>query len=184
MISWDSVKDSFAWDGSLRDIYIAPASVADWAAIWPLLRGYPGAEFSLDGHKQAPPGEVQEVFALRALASPMLRLKAGSAWVVFLTSSPPRRLSAILTRVSSVRSRTWKRCSSLSARLATGRASLQSLRQRTARSSRLSHMIHRNRLFKERESEHNNCVQATPVSACCEFLSQGSGAPDAELSPR
>ena len=26
----------------------------------------------------------------------------------------------------------------------------------------------------------NNCVQATPDCACCEFLRRGSGAPDAE----
>ena len=26
----------------------------------------------------------------------------------------------------------------------------------------------------------NNCVQATPGCACCEFLRQGLGAPDAE----
>ena len=83
MIRWDAVKEEFAWDGSLRDIYIAPATVDDWAAIWPLLREYPLAEFSVDSQKQPAPATVQEVFALRAFGNPMLRLKAGSVRIVF-----------------------------------------------------------------------------------------------------
>jgi hypothetical protein len=83
MILWDPVKDDFAWDGSLRDIYIAPAKADDWASIWPMLREYPGAEFSYEGNNEAPPATVQEVFASRASGNPMLRLRAGSVSIVF-----------------------------------------------------------------------------------------------------
>ena len=38
MITWDTCKEDFRWDGSLRDIYVTPASLDDWRTIYPLLR--------------------------------------------------------------------------------------------------------------------------------------------------
>jgi len=83
MISWDTCKDDFRSDGSLRDIYIAPATLADWRAIYPLLRDFPAVEFSVDGVVQPPPATVEQAFAVRRSASPVLRFRVGRALVVF-----------------------------------------------------------------------------------------------------
>ena len=83
MISWDTCKEDFRSDGSLRDIYITPATLADWRAIYPLLRDFPAVEFTVDGVVQPPPATVEQAFAVRSSASPMLRFRVGSALVVF-----------------------------------------------------------------------------------------------------
>jgi hypothetical protein len=67
----------------LRDIYIAPATLADWRAIYPLLREFPSVEYSVDGVVEPPPATVEEAFAVRRSASPMLRFRVGRALVVF-----------------------------------------------------------------------------------------------------
>ena len=83
MISWDTCKEDFRSDGSLRDIYISPATLADWRAIYPLLRAFPAVEFSVDGVVQPPPPTVDQVFAVRSSASPVFRFRVGRALVVF-----------------------------------------------------------------------------------------------------
>lgn len=88
MIDWNIVKNDFAWDGSLRDITIAPASMDDWAAIWQLIRQQPGAEFSFEGQSVPAPAQVQEVFKMRASGSPLLRLRVGSVLIAFHFFSP------------------------------------------------------------------------------------------------
>jgi hypothetical protein len=83
MIRWDICKEDFRDDGSLRDIYISPATLADWRALYPLLRAYPGVEYLVDGVVQPPPDSVEQVFAVRPSGSPVLRFTVGRALVVF-----------------------------------------------------------------------------------------------------
>ena len=83
MICWDTCKDDFRDDGSLRDIYITPATLADWQALYPILRAYSGAEYSVAGVVQPPPDSVERAFADRPSGSPMLRLRVGRALIVF-----------------------------------------------------------------------------------------------------
>jgi hypothetical protein len=83
MISWNTCKEDFLGDGSLCDIYITPASLADWREVYPSLRGYPGVDYSVDGVFQPAPDSVEEVFEVRRSASPMLRFKVGAALIVF-----------------------------------------------------------------------------------------------------
>ena len=77
MIRWDTCKEDFRWDGSLRDIYITPATPADWRALYPLLYDVPGVEYSVDGVVQAPPDSVEQ-FGLRAARCFALELAARS----------------------------------------------------------------------------------------------------------
>src|SRR4051812_30292684 len=83
MICWDTCKEDFRGDGSLRDIYITPSTLADWRALYPVLRGYPGVEYSVDGVSRTPPDSVEQAFAVRQSASPMLRFRVGQVLVVF-----------------------------------------------------------------------------------------------------
>jgi hypothetical protein len=83
MIHWEKCKKDFRWDGSLGDIYITPALLSDWQALYPLLRDSPGTEYSVDGVVQLPPDSIEQAFAARASASPMLRVKVDRATVVF-----------------------------------------------------------------------------------------------------
>jgi hypothetical protein len=83
MIYWSTCKEDFRRDGSLRDIYITPATLADWRAVYPLLRASPGVEYFVDGNVQPTPDSVEQVFEVRHVASPMLRFTVGAALVVF-----------------------------------------------------------------------------------------------------
>jgi len=83
MIRWDTCKKDFQNDGSLRDIYITPATLADWRAIYPLLHANPGVEYSVDGIVQSPPDSVEQIFAVRPAGSPTLRFHVGQTLVVF-----------------------------------------------------------------------------------------------------
>ena len=83
MIRWATCKEDFRGDGSLRDIYITPATPADWQALYPVLRAYSGAEYSVDGVVQPPPDSVEQAFAVRPSGSPMLRFSVGRVIIVF-----------------------------------------------------------------------------------------------------
>jgi hypothetical protein len=83
MIRWDTCKEDFRSDGSLRDIYITPATLTDWRAVYSLLRDFPTVEFSVDGVVQQPPTTVEQAFAVRPSANPMLRFRVGRTLVVF-----------------------------------------------------------------------------------------------------
>jgi hypothetical protein len=48
-----------------------------------MLRDFPSVEFSADGVFQPPPAAVEQVFAIRSSAVPMLRFQVGRALVVF-----------------------------------------------------------------------------------------------------
>jgi len=83
MICWETCKEDFRWDGSLRDIYISPATLGDWQTLYPHLRDVLGVEYSVDGVVQSPPSTVEQVFAVRPSSHPMLRLRVGRTLVVF-----------------------------------------------------------------------------------------------------
>ena len=83
MIDWNKCKDHFRVDGSLRDIYITPATIADWREIYMLTCNYPGVEYLVDGISHPLPDSVELVFAVRHLSAPMLRFKSGHALFVF-----------------------------------------------------------------------------------------------------
>jgi hypothetical protein len=67
----------------LRDIYITPATLIDWRALYPFLRDFPAVEFSVDGVAQPLPATVEQAFAFRTSGSPMLRFRVGRVLVVF-----------------------------------------------------------------------------------------------------
>lgn len=83
MIRWDRCKEHFRVDGSLRDIYITRSTLAEWQALYPVLRDNRGVEYSVDGVSQTPPDSVEQIFTVRQSASPMLRFRVGPALVVF-----------------------------------------------------------------------------------------------------
>jgi hypothetical protein len=83
MVRWDTCEDDFQVDGSLRDIYITPATPADWRTLYSFLRDYPGVEYSVDGAIHPLPNSVDLIFAIRSLGTPMLRLSVGRALIVF-----------------------------------------------------------------------------------------------------
>lgn len=83
MILWEECKEDFCRDGSLRDVYISPANLADWRAVYLVFRDSADTEFSIDGIAQTPPATVDQVFAVRPANHPMLRVKAGPADAVF-----------------------------------------------------------------------------------------------------
>ncbi len=86
MIPWDQCKDDFMWDGSWRDIYITPASIDDWKAIYQFLRNRPDLEFfMIDGPDKAPE-EIDLSFFSES--RPILSFRAGSVSVVFRFFTP------------------------------------------------------------------------------------------------
>jgi len=81
-INWETVKHDFRADGSLRDIYIAPAALTDWQALYALVRVRSDVEFFVDGITQSAPNGIDEIFAVRPSASPMLRFRIGRILIV------------------------------------------------------------------------------------------------------
>jgi hypothetical protein len=83
MISWNTCKEDFRDDGSLRDIYIAPATLADWRALYSFLKTYPDVQYFVDSVVQPLPDLVEQALAVRVFGSPMLRIQVGRGLVVF-----------------------------------------------------------------------------------------------------
>ena len=83
MIAWSKIERDFEWDGSLRDIYIRPATLEDWRAVFRIVKVIPTAEFRIDGELEAMPQEVDEAFGMRARKHPTLSVKAGGVTIVF-----------------------------------------------------------------------------------------------------
>jgi len=83
VISWNTCKEDFRADGSLRNIYITPATLADWRAVYPLFRAHSEVDYSVDGAVHPPPDSVEEIFEVRRSANPMLRVRVGRALIVF-----------------------------------------------------------------------------------------------------
>lgn len=88
MIRWEQCRVDFEPDGSLRDIYITPATIEDWRALYPLLESISGAEFMVNGVTQPLPVSIDHIFAIRSSNSPMLRLHLGFGVIVFHFFSP------------------------------------------------------------------------------------------------
>jgi hypothetical protein len=64
MLRWETIKSEFAWEGSLRDIYVLATSLSDWQAAWQLLRGGGfDATCTADGVTIPLPQNVGQIFA-------------------------------------------------------------------------------------------------------------------------
>lgn len=74
--SWQSVSREFEPDGSLRDIYVSPATAAHWQLTLDFLRQHStDLSYSLDGQLSPLPVSVAEAFAARTEASPLLTFR-------------------------------------------------------------------------------------------------------------
>src|SRR5262245_17378518 len=72
--SWDRVAPDFEPDGSLRDIYVQSATLADWdLTLQVILRDYAPATFTRDGELAAVPVSANDVFAERDSAALTLK---------------------------------------------------------------------------------------------------------------
>lgn len=86
MLSWDTCKQDFEWDGSLRDIYISPASLDDWRAVFPLLRVQPEIEFVRELGADTIPEDIDVTFFGDSRL--MLRFRVGGVLIVFHFFTP------------------------------------------------------------------------------------------------
>lgn len=86
MISWDTCKQEFEWDGSWRDLYITPASLDDWKAIFPLLRVQQDVEFLREACTVSLPQSLDASFFNDP--RPTLRLRVGGVLVIFHFFTP------------------------------------------------------------------------------------------------
>jgi len=78
-VNWDRCRGEFAWDGSLRDIYVRDVGVSEWnrflttLAVWPYRTEY------FEGGERAPmPRDAGEIFARREHAAVRLVLTVRS----------------------------------------------------------------------------------------------------------
>ncbi|WP_130731807.1 hypothetical protein [Komagataeibacter xylinus] len=63
-MDWAAQQHHFRWDGTLRDIYIAPTTMADWQRVLARLRQEPALlEYRLDGTPTPLPATVSDMFA-------------------------------------------------------------------------------------------------------------------------
>ena len=78
-VTWDQCRRGFEWDGSLRDIYVLNASIADWDTFIQTLPGMSyRTEFLIDDEAAILPAVAMALFDRRADHAPLLRLFAGS----------------------------------------------------------------------------------------------------------
>ena len=76
--SWQNVSREFDPDGSLRDIYVSPVTLADWQRVIDFVReGGSEVSYSLDGQPSQLPASVSESFAARQHSSPSLTFRLG-----------------------------------------------------------------------------------------------------------
>jgi hypothetical protein len=77
--SWQSVSRDFEPDGSLRDIYVSPATLDDWQRTLDFLRQRSTEpSYSLDAQPLPLPVSVAEAFSARMHASALLTFRFGS----------------------------------------------------------------------------------------------------------
>src|SRR5437867_198488 len=77
-VTWDRCRRGFEWDGSLRDIYVLNASLADWDTFVQTLPGMNyRTEFLIDDAAATLPAATMALFKGRAAHAPLLRLSAG-----------------------------------------------------------------------------------------------------------
>lgn len=86
MIPWDTCRQDFEWDGSLRDLYVTPATMDDWKAVFPLLRAQSDVEFLTESGPVCIPETIDESFF--GEVRPMLRFRTGGVLLVFHFFTP------------------------------------------------------------------------------------------------
>ncbi|WP_438382384.1 hypothetical protein ABHV46_01305 [Asaia sp. BMEF1] len=65
-MKWSEVSPRFAYDGSLRDVYIHDCNINDWISVWNIVSSDPdNLTFIIDGVLRTPPLDVAEALALR-----------------------------------------------------------------------------------------------------------------------
>jgi len=70
-VTWDQISAAFAFDGSLRDIYILAATLQDWQAVWSVLREHvPPPTYSINGVFGPMPADMGDI--LDAAGAPHL----------------------------------------------------------------------------------------------------------------
>ncbi|MGS0646705.1 hypothetical protein ACU81Q_03620 [Komagataeibacter melomenusus] len=63
-MDWAARRHHFRWDGALRDIYVMPATMADWQRVLTSLRHEPARlDYQLDGTSAPLPATVTAIFA-------------------------------------------------------------------------------------------------------------------------
>ncbi|MGH7975323.1 MAG: hypothetical protein ACREDS_08215 [Limisphaerales bacterium] len=82
MINWETCHKEFAPDGALRDIYILGTNVEHWKKLFEILKSFSDLEYCLDGDIQPIPSSVDEIFAIRATASPLIRFRRADVNVI------------------------------------------------------------------------------------------------------
>lgn len=82
MISWETCRRDFEPDGALRDIYVHGTSIDHWRTLFDMLRRDYDLEFFVDSTGREIPIAVDEAFAIRDTASPMLRFRIGGIVIV------------------------------------------------------------------------------------------------------
>lgn len=77
-VLWSTVAHEFTPDGSLRDIYVFPSSVADWQKVLDFALHH-GTEpiYTVDGENAEWPASAVAAFATQAHASPALWFRFG-----------------------------------------------------------------------------------------------------------
>jgi len=77
--SWQSISRDFEPHGSLRDIYVSPATPDDWQLTLDFIRQHSSEpSYSLDGQPSPLPISVAEAFSARAHVSPLLTFRFGA----------------------------------------------------------------------------------------------------------
>jgi hypothetical protein len=81
MILWAFCKRNFEPDGALRDIYVHGTTIADWRSLFDVLHDQFSLRYSVDGEAFPFPMVVDEVFAIRETANPLLTFDIGGVVV-------------------------------------------------------------------------------------------------------
>ena len=82
MLNWKICRKEFAPNGALRDIYILDASIEHWRKVFKILTTTYDLEYRVDGDVQPIPRSVDEIFDVRATASPLMRFQLAGVTVV------------------------------------------------------------------------------------------------------
>ncbi len=82
MIGWEKCRRDFEPDGALRDIYVHGTGIEHWRTLFDMLRHDYDLEFLVDSTPREIPTAVEEAFAIRNTATPMLRFRVGGIVVV------------------------------------------------------------------------------------------------------
>jgi hypothetical protein len=81
--NWAEIKDDFAWDGSLRDIYILDTDANDWDVLLAAIRSSNyERSYRLDGELAALPESFASALSDRARASAHLTLRLAEGLTV------------------------------------------------------------------------------------------------------